>query len=168
MYKTIIFLAALFLLTSCDVPQQQPKNARAAQAEQAQRIADSQTYTDNYEQQNIEQRRKLFSKPGKVGYIVLLDSFARPVASYVIDGKPTSSGKRLSRPWDMVRCDTGGGVGGDCVVEAPSDEGLWGSSSPYIYFFTAQGVYVQWSGNYVYQDQPIRLTEKPLIIEAQP
>ena len=103
----------------------------------------------------------LTSKPGAIGFIVLMNEAGQPILYTNVKGKITSSGKRLTRPWqDCPYVDCGS-------VEGPSDEGTWGSSSPYIYFWDTNGVYHQWSGQYLYSDNPIRLRVAPLVINTE-
>jgi hypothetical protein len=52
------------------------------------------------------------------------------------------------------------------VRAAPSDEGTFGQSGEYIFYFTQNGEYRQWNGKYLYSDQPFRLSVQPLIISA--
>ena len=79
-----------------------------------------------------------------------------------VKGKITSGGKRLTRPdyVDLMDSCT------DCVREAPSDEGTYGRSGEYVFFWTTNGQYVQWNGGYLYSDKPFRTNIKPLVIEV--
>ena len=52
-------------------------------------------------------------------------------------------------------------------VDAPSDEGTYGSSNPYVYFWTPGGQYIQTSMEYVYSDKPFRLSEEPIMVTAE-
>jgi hypothetical protein len=64
------------------------------------------------------------------------------------------------------------GIGGgtsqvqNVVRQAPSDEGTYGSSNPYIFYWTVNGEYRQWSGAYLYSDKPIRLRVEPLVVNV--
>lgn len=125
-------------------------------AEAAQRVQ----FQSNAERDNIVRRLELTSDPAKTGYILLLNEAGQPIAYYTVIGKVTSSGKRLTRRSEIkYRYENAS------VVDAPSDEGTFGSSSPYIYFWTVSDRYVQWSGDYLYSDQPIRLNIEPLVID---
>ncbi len=160
MIATALLASASLALTGCG--EEQPKSAKSNEAAKAAAAANSRTFTENAEPDNIVKRIKLTSNPGQVGYIALLNMAGRPIAYYGVTGKVTSSGKRLTKPWEFARTD-GGQYTIDTVVDGPSDEGTYGSSDPYIYFWTTGGQYVQWSGEYFYSDQPFRLREAPLI-----
>jgi len=95
-----------------------------------------------------------------------MNDAGQPIMYTGIVGKITSSGKRLTAPVQKWRVDCGQYCD-ETINEAPSDEGTWGSSSPYIYFWTTTGQYMQWSGTYLYSDQPFRTTVEPLVIAVQ-
>jgi len=156
-----ILIASLILslpiLSACD--EIAPTNAEI-QARKSQAMNESVSYSKNNEAENILRRRKMFAKEGSIGFITLLNQAGQPIAYYTVDDKPTSSGKRLTKPFDCVYASC------ESHRPAPSDEGTWGSSSPYIYFWTTSGQYIQWSGDYLYSDQPYRLRINPLVIDA--
>lgn len=154
--KKIILIAAamgLMSLTACD------RDARVDQAakgkERAERVmANAGT---NAEQDNIEARLKLTSDPNLLGHIAIVNKVGQVVLYTSIKGKITSGSKRMSNP---TACGTNVG---DC----PSDEGTFGSSNPYIFFWTANGQYIQTSMDYIYSDKPLRLDEKPIFTVPQ-
>ena len=47
---------------------------------------------------------------------------------------------------------------GDKELPSPSDEGTYGHSGEYVFFWTPAGQYIQWNGKYLYSDKPFRLT----------
>ena len=124
-------------------------------------------FSANAERDNIVKRVTLTSDPGLVGYVVLFNDAGAPIAYYGVRGKITSGNKRLTPRDRFVRCDKGQ-AHGDCLVESPSDEGTYGSSNPYVYFWTSDNQYIQWSGAYIYSDKPIRLRVEPLVISVKP
>lgn len=64
----------------------------------------------------------------------------------------------------------GNGNGGSSGLHVPSasDEGTWGSSGEYIFYWNINGEYRQWSGAYLYSDKPFRLRIEPLLLSADP
>jgi hypothetical protein len=145
-------LLIAFALTGCD------QDAKHIQSQKANEAAKSIQFTENAEIENIRNRIELTSKPGSIGYIVLLNQMGQPIAYETVRGKITSGGKRLTRPFDYANGTT---------FPAPSDEGTWGSSDPYIYYWTTSGAYRQWTGTYLYSDQPIRLSQPTLVVESK-
>ena len=132
--------------------------ARAAQESAANTV-------DPNEINNIERRRILMGKAGLIQYVVFLSKSGQPIDYFAVDGKCTSSEKRLTPPERLVR-GSGGEHYLDFVVKAPSEDGTYGSSSPYIYCKTTDGKYKQWNGQYYVSDSPIELTIKPVVVDA--
>lgn len=118
--------------------------------------------SSSLERKNISKRLEIFSDESKVSYIYLI-SYGRVMAFYTVKGKITSGSKRLTAQDQIVGCDTGE-YNGSCVVEAPELDGTYGGSSPYVFFWTTDGVYVQWSGDYMLVDQPLKMTTQPDLV----
>lgn len=149
--------AAALSLSGC--AEDEAANNKTKQSERAAAAAASIDFSANAEIDNIKNRLQLTSNPGAIGFVVLLNEAGQPILYTSVKGKITSSGKRLTPPvkfWSTYEAGL--------VAEAPSDEGTWGSSDPYIYFWDVNGVYHQWSGRYLYSDKPIRLRVEPLVI----
>lgn len=161
--RKLIFAAAVAAMSlsiaGCDdTPAPTTKERQSARAAEA---ANSINFDQNGEIDNIKKRLTLTSNPGAIGFIVLLNEAGQPILYTGVKGKITSSGKRLTRPWqNCPYVDCG-------AVEGPSDEGTWGSSDPYIYFWDTNDTYHQWSGRYLYSDKPIRMRIEPLVINTQ-
>lgn len=164
---SIFFILAIgFSLAACG--ESGPKKAvKETQAQKAAKAAESISFVENAEIDNIKKRLELTSDPGLQGWTTLINDMGQVVLYTAVDGKITSSGKRLTNPVKPHRIDTGQYIG-SALGPAPSDEGTWGSSSPYIYFWTPAGQYIQWNGLYLYSDKPFRLTVKPIIFGYVP
>ncbi len=125
---------------------------------------------NSLERENISKRLQLFSDPNKVSYIYLI-SYGKVMAFYTVKGKITSGQKRLtssSRPVDMYGIPANSDSGNSVYTfsDAPELDGTYGSSSPYIFFWTTSGVYVQWSGEYMMADQPLQLSTPPELLQT--
>lgn len=116
---------------------------------------------NSLERSNISRRLSTFNDPAKVSYIYLIN-YGRVMAFYTIKGKITSGGKRLTSSQRQI--DTQFSSPSTVVMESPELDGTYGSSAPYVYFWTTDGVYVQWSGDYMLVDQPLQLTSQPELI----
>jgi len=149
MKKYFILLAA-FGLTACE--EQQSRSAQADIGLAKAEAAMSKTKT-NGEIDNIANRLTLTGDPNLLGHIAIVNKVGQVVLYTTIKGKITSGSKRLTNP---SAC---GANIGDC----PNDEGTYGSSNPYVFFWTTQGQYIQTSMDYIYSDKPLRLDEKPLM-----
>lgn len=164
MRKITIALAvtSAFLLAACDQTPVQP-TAKNIQAQKASEAANSIQFSENAEIENIKRRLELTSNPGQIGFVLLLNEMGKPVMYTSVKGKITSGAKRLTPPQEIRRMD-GGEFSREEMVEAPSDEGTYGSSNPYIFFWTTEGQYIQWSGKYLYSDKPFRIEDPTIVI----
>ncbi len=119
---------------------------------------------NSLERQNISKRLTVFSDPAKISYIYLVN-YGHVMAYYVVKGKITSGGKRLTPQNQIVNTDNGGAPYTQ-VLESPELDGTYGNSNPYIFFWTTDGVYVQWSGDYMLTDQPLSMSQQPELVRT--
>lgn len=159
MKKLLMILLASTLIGGC--VRNDPPSKKNEQAKIAEKAANNIKFTANAEIENITKRLQITSDPGLMGYVVLLSESGQPVLYTTVKGKITSGSKRLTKPYEYDSIS-----GSYSLVDAPSDEGTYGSSNPYIFFWSQSGQYVQWSGHYLYSDKPIRLSIKPLVIDV--
>ena len=103
---------------------------------------------------NLKRRYELLDDENKTGYVSLLNEAGAVVAQYTIKGKVSSLESQYSNPIRTVDCGT------DCAVtiDQAEPDGSYGKNPPGIFFFTAQGTYVEWSGTYLYADAPTQIT----------
>lgn len=161
---TIIMLIGIMLMCGCRFFGK--KEQKTKQEAIAQKAAASLSFTDNSEIENIKTRLELTAKPGLIGYILLLNEAGMPIYYTTTKGKVTSGGKRLTKTYKTKTVDCGQSYC-DKVVPAPSDEGTYGKSNPYIYFWTQDSKFIQWNGKYLWSDQPFRLRIQPLVVEIK-
>src|SRR5258706_4306946 len=126
---------------------------------------------DSLERANISKRLHLLSISSKVSYIYLI-SYGKVMAFYTVKGKITSGQKRLT-PGQQIANSYGNIIDpgnefntGSLIVQSPELDGAYGESSPYIFFWTTSGVYVQWNGEYMMADQPLSLSTPPELIQT--
>jgi hypothetical protein len=50
------------------------------------------------------------------------------------------------------------------VVNAPDLDGTYGENVEGIFFFTTEGAYVEWKGEYMMSDQPLKLSTPPELV----
>ena len=160
--KLLAFTSLVAFVSGCE-PTTAPKaQVKQTQSEKAKQVAETIRFTENAEIDNIKKRLELTSQPGLLGFVAVINMAGAPVMYTCVKGKITSGSKRLTRPWDVYYGDKGQFYG-DFITDSPSDEGTWGSSSPYMYWWTCGDQYIQTSQNYIYSDKPFRLTQQPLI-----
>lgn len=160
-----VFLASTLLLSACGELPAPPQENKLNQSNKAAAAAASIKFSENAEIENIKRRLELTSNPGQLGFILLLNETGQPVAYLSVKGKITSGSKRLTSSQQIVYADCGE-FGCDQIREAPSDEGTFGSSDPYIFWFGTDGAYHQWNGKYLYSDKPFRVSIKPLVVDS--
>jgi hypothetical protein len=160
MMKYALVAALALGLAGCQ-PEAEKRNVQSQKAKEA---ADSISIAENAEIENIKARITLTSQPGLVGYVVLFNEAGQPVYYTAVKGKITSGAKRLTPP---DRSGSWGAGQNNVVRQAPSDEGTWGSSNEYIFFWTPEGTYIQWAGKYLYSDKPIRLKIEPVVVSVK-
>lgn len=164
---SLVIAVAGISLAGC-IPDAPANNStKNTQAQKAQEAANSVKFNaGNAEIDNIKRRLELTADPALQGYIVLFNDMGRPILYTTIKGKVTSGSKRLTAPFQETSLARNGTMehSSSAFTDAPSDEGTWGSSNPYIYFWTTSGQYIQWSGNYLYSDKPIRITDSPAVM----
>lgn len=170
--KAAIAVAILSIgLTACLPVKNKATSApvKQTQAQKAQKAADTIRFTENAEIENIKARLELTSNPGLTGFILLLNEMGQPIMYTGVKGKITSGGKRLTRPFQVTNTNRDCGQNAECddLTASPSDEGTWGSSNPYVYFWTTSGQYIQWNGKYLYSDKPFRTSVEPLVIAVK-
>lgn len=161
-------LGITLMAGSCDI--QPNTSTKSSESQKAAAAANSISFAGgNAEIDNITKRLQLTSDPALMGYIVLFNDMGQPIIYTTVKGKVTSGGKRLTAPFQETELHRGGVAdpSSSGFTDAPSDEGTWGSSNPYIYFWTTEGQYIQWSGNYLYSDKPFRLNDTPSVTLVQ-
>lgn len=115
------------------------------------------------ERRNISERLQRYADPNKLSYIYLFSQQGQLMANYTVKGKVSNTSSQLTTAQRVI---DGCGSGEYCglAIDAPMDDGTWGPSEDAIFFFTTDGVMVQWNGPYVLADAPLDLTSKPLLV----
>lgn len=113
---------------------------------------------DPIERHNIAERLLRFNKADKIGYVYLLNNTGSVIAFYPIKGKITSTQSQMTT--DNLIIDR---YEGDVVVNAPGDDGSYGPNEDGVFFFTTEGVMVQWNGPYIYMDAPLKIASTPVL-----
>lgn len=135
------------------------------------------------EQNNVISRLKMDNNPGSIKHLYIISAYSGDVLLYsTVKGKVTSSGKRLtpttvtSSDGELVNSDM---LGISVVInnewhrteEVLQDDGTYGSSIEYLYWWDQRGVYHQQyvSGGFLVHvsDQPVRVGKVLINIEEQ-
>lgn len=120
------------------------------------------------ERENINKRTNLWNDANKMSYIYLI-SYGKVMAFYTVKGKVSSVNSQITNPEQiaMVRKSLQTGykyVEG--VLPSPAEDGSYGTNGDGIFFFTTEGVYVEWAGEYMLADQPLKLSTPPALVRT--
>ena len=119
---------------------------------------------NSLERRNIRERLLRFNDASKIGYLYELTDFGQVVAYFTIKGKPTAIASQMT-PSDQTTCIDIKNRDDPCfVVASPMDDGSWGPSEPGIFFFTTEGVMLEWNGLFQYSDYPLDIDPTTLTI----
>lgn len=180
-----IFLFALIpvaalALAGCSVPepsnessQKQAQESLETTQKKLQEAVGVPEITNSTTRQAIADRAKVFDAQNKTTYIYLV-SFGKVMAFYPVRGQVVSLRSYLT-PVDRIvnsegkQCDgwacssSAGALG--YVIAAPDIDGTYGDNVDGIFFFTADtGAYVEWKGEYLVSDQPLKFATQPELI----
>lgn len=124
------------------------------------------------EQRNIRDRLAMDNKVGSIKHLYILSAYSGQVLLYsTVRGKVTSSGKRLA-PTTVLYSDKAMGVNGNDVwldghrfvtSEMTQDDGTFGSSVEYLYWWDVQGRYHQ---HYVSGGQIVHISDQPIPVKS--
>jgi hypothetical protein len=123
------------------------------------------------EQRNIAERLKKDNEPGAIKHLYVISAFSGKVLIYsTVRGKVTSGGKRLTPTKVETYSYQGGGNGGFAVpignstqttTEVLQDDGTYGTSGDYLFWFDSRGIYHQQYAT----DCIIHISDQPLPVK---
>ena len=168
----ILSLAVLLMADDCDT-QDKPQSDSGVHKASVQVATGSNGLTT--EQTNVRDRLIEDNKPGAIKHLYVISPFSGQCILYsTVKGKVTSSGKRLS-PTNVTVVGTGNGYltgydfQGHTTGEVLQDDGTYGSSGDYLYWWDVRGIYHQLYGvgssTIIITDQPIPLKSITINLE---
>jgi hypothetical protein len=108
------------------------------------------------EQDNVAKRLQLENKPGGIMHLYILSAYSGQVLLYsTVKGKVTSSGKRLSPSSHSYA----GSYNVEYNPELLGDDGTYGSSVDYLYWWDVKGIYHQ---QYVSGGMMVHIADQPM------
>lgn len=123
------------------------------------------------EQRNVRDRLVLDNQPGSIKHLYVISAYSGQTLLYsTVKGKVTSSGKRLS-PTAVVVGTSGEykrpgfdtGLGDTVTGEVLQDDGTYGSSVEYLFWWDQRGVYHQ---HYVSGGQILHISDQPVAVKS--
>jgi len=122
------------------------------------------------EQRNVGKRMTEDNLPGAIKHLYVISAYSGQVIIYsTVDTKVTSSGKRLTPETVESAGETEDGfpltvgVWHGYTTEVLGDDGTYGPSVPYIYWWDTKGVYHQ---HYVSGGQILHISGQPLAVKS--
>ncbi len=180
----VIMIAAIFVMTGCDISDWESTDTAGgtkadsqAQARVADTLASNQkTPTDisySLERYNLirraywvngqrEKANALICEVEKpLGYIVLFNGNTT-VGRFVVDGKVSSLNSFLTPSNVDSTYGTSSGGYTTITTETADVDGSYGENDSGIFFFTPNGNYIEWTGEYLYSDIPFEV-DSPVV-----
>lgn len=119
---------------------------------------------NSLERENLRKRYKHLNDRDVVHHVYLF-SYGKLIAYHTAQGKVSSVNSKLTQPEQLVPCDRAEGNLNDeeCVVSSPQMDGSYGTNGDGIFFFTTDGKYVEWNGEYLVSDQPLDVSTPPVL-----
>jgi len=172
MKKVIYLVLATALMFSCnEMHNQTPKSSSGVKKATAKIETGSNGLTT--EQTNIQKRYKVDNEIGSIKHLYVISAFSGEVILYsTVDGKVTSGGKRLTprttgSDGDPMSSSTATKVliGNERLYtqEVIQDDGTYGNSMNYLYWFDVKGVYHQ---HYVSGGQIVHISTEAMPVKS--
>ena len=161
-------ISIILIFSGCDIKHRETTSRSGVTAVRTTVPVNSNSMT--IEQQNITDRLKLDNTIGSIKHLYIISSYSGDVILYsTVRGKVTSSGKRLS-PFTVHTDGTNYAHGfkvsfGNEIQktgEVLQDDGTYGHSIPYLYWWDTKGHYHQ---HYPLGGQIIHVSDQPLPIK---
>lgn len=170
---TALLITASFLVSSCDFDGPEPISASEIKKATVQVKTDPNG--NSVEQLNIIKRLEVDNQPGSVKHLYIISPLSGEVLLYsAVVGKVTSGSKRLS-PGTISGTQNNSwyptfklGNGEFYSDEVMSDDGTYGSSAEYIYWFDTKGRFHQHfrgTSEVHVSDFPLRVNKVGITIE---
>lgn len=176
MYKKTLFVGTLlvgsvFLAGCTDYPTSSNREqSRMLEANQDKIIkaVPVPTVETSSDRKSIAKRAETFADENKVSYVYLV-SYGKVMAFYPIKGKVVSIRSYMTPQEQIVSsqgrlCSEISGCSEGYTVQAPDIDGTYGDNADAVFFFTTEGAYVEWAGEYMVSDQPLRLATQPELV----
>ena len=149
-------------LPGCEMPSRTPESSSGVTKTEAEVAPQASGLT--VEQENIRRRLQMENLPGSIKHLYVISAMSGDVILYsTVKGKVTSSGKRLS-PYGIKTGSSGRegfpiefGERRYYTTEVLQDDGSYGSSIPYLYWWDTRDVYHQ---HYVTGGQIVHLSDQ--------
>jgi hypothetical protein len=178
----VVGIAAALLLAGCDQQPARNENVKSTSGV-SQTTVQVQTDANGHttEQRNVMRRLDEDNKAGAVKHLYVISPDSGQILLYsTVDGKVTSSGKRLAprtvaaQDGEYVSGEMAGipvNIGGSTrrTTEVLEDDGTYGDSVPYIYWWDTKGIYHQhfFTGGQIIHVSSEPITSKAIVLNLE-
>lgn len=121
--------------------------------------------TNSLERVNLRRYLEEINRDDRISYIYLVN-YGKVMAFYPVKGKVTYCSSKLTTRDQILEVGHGTSRGGVTRhrVESPGLDGSYGPSEDAIFFWTTEGVLVQWKGDYLWCTEPLKLSTPPQLV----
>ena len=166
----LVVMSAVFLAGCSEAAPSSQQDAQKTLEETQKKLQEAVPTPDITRSQTrkaVRERAMLFDSENKVTYIYLV-SFGKVMAFYPVKGQVVSLRSYLT-PVEKLVGRSGKdcyGSASECYVMGTADiDGTYGDNADGIFFFTADtNAYVEWKGDYMVSDQPLKLVTTPELV----
>jgi len=118
------------------------------------------------ERENIAKRIKECDDPNRVSYVYLIGPMGQVISFFTMKGKITSLNATLIGCQQIINDPYARGEGfrQGLVLEGPDLDGTYGKNPDGIFFYTAEGIRIEWNGLYLWVGQPLKISTPPILI----
>lgn len=124
--------------------------------------------TTSLERENLIRRYEFLNDQNKIFYVYLI-SYGKVMGYYTAQGKISSVNSRLTQEDQIVDVENLGissyESNDGLVVGSPQLDGSYGTNGDGIFFFTTEGAYVEWNGEYIVSDFPLKMSTPPILVK---
>ena len=155
----VLSIASAFALTGCfDSTAKLEQELTEANQERLLNTQPPVQLDWSLEREQINKRTSLWNDPNKVSYIYLV-SYGKVMAFYTIKGKVSSVNSQITNPTQITKRFSGA-----FTMPSPAEDGSYGENGDGIFFFTTDGTYVEWAGEYMLADKPLKMATPPALV----
>jgi hypothetical protein len=171
--KKVIFILSVFVFFTCVATTCTQDAESSSGVQKASIRVNTDANGNTVEQRNIMERLTRDNKPGSIKHLYVMSAYSGQVLIYsTVNGKVTSASKRLTPSMlggengklsvlNSFAIDFNGST--KYTAEVLGDDGSYGSSDPYIYWFDVKGIYHQ---HYLSGGQIIHISDQPLAVKS--
>jgi hypothetical protein len=120
---------------------------------------------NSLERENLKRYLEEINRDDKISYIYLIN-YGKVMSFYTVKGKVTYCSSKLTTRDQILEVGNHMSKGGITrhAVESPGLDGSYGPSEDAIFFWTTEGVLVQWKGDYLWCTEPLKLTTPAALV----